>query len=83
LLKPPASEEPLSPKVGLERLLGSKPRNEMPTYGNVIYTNLLDFQPYHLVYVDESEYDKRIGFRGTSWSPLSVAPIQVSQFHRD
>jgi hypothetical protein len=27
--------------------------------------------------------DKRIGFRRTGWSPLGVAPRQVSQFHRD
>jgi hypothetical protein len=36
-----------------------------------------------IVYVDESGCDKRIGFRRTGWSPLSVAPVQVSQFHRD
>ncbi|KAI2791665.1 hypothetical protein POX_c04532 [Penicillium oxalicum] len=45
--------------------------------------NLSDFQSYHLVYVDESGCDKRIGFRRTGWSPLGVAPVQVSQFHRD
>jgi transposase len=44
--------------------------------------NLSDFQSYHLVYVDESGCDKRIGFRRTGWSPLGVAPRQVSQFHR-
>ncbi|KAJ5513129.1 hypothetical protein N7463_002681 [Penicillium fimorum] len=45
--------------------------------------NLSDFESYHLVYVDESGCDKRIGFRRTGWSPLGVAPRQVSQFHRD
>jgi hypothetical protein len=45
--------------------------------------NLSDFQSYHLVYVNESRYDKRAGFRRIGWSPLSVAPLQVSQFHRD
>ena len=45
--------------------------------------NLSDFQSYHLVYVDESGCDKRAGFRRTGWSPLGVAPLQVSQFHRD
>lgn len=44
---------------------------------------LSDFQSYHLVYVDESGCDKRIGFRRTGWSPLGVAPVQVSRFHRD
>jgi transposase len=41
------------------------------------------FQSYHLVYVDESGCDKRIGFRRTGWSPLGIAPVQVSKFHRD
>lgn len=45
--------------------------------------NLSDFQSYHLVYVDESGCDKRVGFRRTGWSPLGVAPMQVSQFHRE
>ncbi|KAI3112716.1 hypothetical protein CBS147330_9904 [Penicillium roqueforti] len=45
--------------------------------------NLSEFESYHLVYVDESGCDKRIGFRRTGWSPLGVAPRQVSQFHRD
>jgi len=45
--------------------------------------NISEFESYHLVYVDESGCDKRIGFRQTSWSPLGIAPVQVSQFHRD
>lgn len=45
--------------------------------------NLSDFKSYHLVYVDESGCDKRIGFRRTGWSPLGVAPVQIAQFHRD
>lgn len=45
--------------------------------------NLSDFQSYHLVYVDESGCDKRVGFRRTGWSPLGVALLQISQFHRD
>lgn len=45
--------------------------------------NLSDFQSYHLVYVDESGCDKRVGFRRTGWSPLGMAPTQISQFHRD
>ena len=45
--------------------------------------NLSDFQSYHLVYVDESGCDKRIGFRRTGWSPVGTAPLQVANFHRD
>ncbi|EED14549.1 conserved hypothetical protein [Talaromyces stipitatus ATCC 10500] len=42
-----------------------------------------DFCSYHLIYVDESGCDKRIGFRRTGWAPLGVAPSQVAKFHRD
>ena len=42
-----------------------------------------DFCSYHLIYVDESRCDKRIGFRRTGWSPLGITPVQVSKFHRD
>jgi transposase len=45
--------------------------------------NLSAFQSHHLVYVDESGCDNRIGFRRTGWSPLGVAPVQIAQFHRD
>ncbi|CDM37250.1 Probable transposable element [Penicillium roqueforti FM164] len=45
--------------------------------------NLLEFQSYHQVYMDESGCGKRAGFRRTGWSPLGVAPLQVSQLHRD
>jgi transposase len=45
--------------------------------------NLSDFQSYHLVYVDESGCDKRVGFRRTGWSPLGTAPLQIANFHRD
>ncbi|OQD86930.1 hypothetical protein PENSOL_c082G07324 [Penicillium solitum] len=42
-----------------------------------------EFCSYHLVYVDESGCDKRIGFRRTGWSPFGTTPVQVSKFHRD
>lgn len=32
---------------------------------------------------EESGCDKRVGFRRTGWSPLGIAPVQLSQFHRD
>jgi hypothetical protein len=41
------------------------------------------FRPHHLVYVDESGCDKRIGFRRTGWSPLDVTPVQIAQFQRE
>lgn len=45
--------------------------------------NLSNFKSYHLVFVDESGCDKRIGFRRTGWSPLGVAPVQVAKFRGD
>ena len=45
--------------------------------------NLSAFRSYHLVYVDESGCDKRIGFRRTGWSPLGVTPTQVAQFQHE
>lgn len=32
-----------------------------------------DFSSYHLIFVDESGCDKRIGFRRTGWAPLGTA----------
>jgi hypothetical protein len=45
--------------------------------------NLSEFRSYHLVYIDESGCDNRIGIRRTGWSPLGVAPVQVARLHCD
>ena len=37
--------------------------------------NLSEFRSYHLVYINESGYDNRIGFKRTGWSPLGVTPV--------
>jgi hypothetical protein len=37
--------------------------------------NLSSFRSYHLVYVDKSGCDKRIGFRRTGWFPLGTTPV--------
>lgn len=47
------------------------------------FHNISEFCSEHLVFVDETGCDRRIGLRRTGWSPLGVAPVQVSQFHRD
>ncbi|KAJ5694341.1 hypothetical protein N7536_004753 [Penicillium majusculum] len=36
---------------------------------------LSKFRSFHLVFVDKSGYDKRVGYRRTGWSPLGVTPI--------
>jgi transposase len=45
--------------------------------------NLSAFQSHHLVYIDESGCDKRVGFRRTGWAPVGLTPVQIAQFHRD
>jgi hypothetical protein len=45
--------------------------------------NLSAFRSYHLVYIDESGCDRRVGFRRTGWAPLGVTPVQVARLHRD
>lgn len=41
---------------------------------------LSKFRSFHLVFVDESGCDKRVGYRRVDWSPLGVTPIQLSKF---
>lgn len=50
--------------------------------GDYYLHNLSEFESYHLVYIDESGCDKRVGYRRTSWAPLGVTPVQVAKFHR-
>jgi transposase len=45
--------------------------------------NLSSFRSYHLVYVDESGCDKRIGFRRTGWSPFGTTPVQIARYQRE
>jgi hypothetical protein len=45
--------------------------------------NLSAFRSYHLVHIDESGCDKRVGFRRTGWSPVGVTPVQIATLHRD
>ena len=43
---------------------------------------LTTFASYHLVYIDESGCNRRIGFRRTGWSPMGSTPVQNERFHR-
>jgi len=45
--------------------------------------NLSAFRSYQLVYVDESGFDKRVGFRRTGWSPLGTTPVQTARHQRE
>lgn len=44
--------------------------------------DLTSFSSFHLVYIDESGCDRRIGFRRSGWSRLGVTPVQITHFHR-
>jgi transposase len=58
-------------------------RGRNPDLRDFYLHNLSCFSSYHLVYVDESGCDKRIGFRRNGWSPLGVTPVKVARFHRE
>lgn len=55
----------------------------MPDLRELYLHNSSEIESYHLVNVDESGCDKRARFGRIGWSPSGVAPLQVSQFHRD
>jgi DDE superfamily endonuclease len=55
-------------------------KEQNPDLWDFYLSNLSSFRSYHLVYVDESGCDKRIGFRRTGWSPLGVTPVKITRF---
>jgi hypothetical protein len=59
-----------------------KAKEQNPKLRDFYQHELSKFRSYHLVFVDESGCDKRIGFRRTGWAPLGVTPVQISKFHR-
>jgi transposase len=60
-----------------------KAKKRNPDLRDAYFHFISDFSSYHLVYVDESGCDKRIGFRKRGWSPRGTTPSQVTKFHRD
>ncbi|ODM18801.1 hypothetical protein SI65_05418 [Aspergillus cristatus] len=66
-----------------KKVVQQKVKEQNPDLRDEYSHNIAEFKSYHLVYVDESGCDKRIGFRCMGWSPHGIAPIQVSRFHRD
>lgn len=59
-----------------------KAKEQNPRLRDFYQHKLSEFRSYHLVFVDESGCDKRVGYRRTGWSPLGVTLVQVSKFHR-
>jgi hypothetical protein len=44
--------------------------------------DLTAFAFYHLVYIDGSGCDKRVGIRRTGWSPVGTTLVQTERFNR-
>jgi hypothetical protein len=59
------------------------PKGRKPDLGDFCLYILSSSSSYHLVYVDESGRDERIGFRRTGWSPLGVTPVKIAWFQRE
>jgi len=66
-----------------KKSLDKEQRSKMLIYEISICIIYQNPNSYHLIYVDESRCDNRVGFRRTGWSPLGLTPLQVSKFHRD
>lgn len=69
--------------IGWTRKLTRRVAQERnPDLRDFYLRRLSEFSSYHLVYVDESGCDKRVGFRRTGWSPRGAPPVQVAHFQR-
>lgn len=66
-----------------KKVAKQKARERNADLRDAYFHYISDFSSHHLVYVDESGCDKRIGFRKTGWSPRGTTPSQVTKFHRD
>ena len=53
-----------------------------PDLRDMYIYNLSELASYHLVYIDESGCDQRVGYRRTGWAPLGVTPVQIARFGR-
>jgi hypothetical protein len=52
-------------------------------FAKIISTQFIRVPIISPIYIDEYGCDKKVGFSRTGRSPLGVAPLQISQFHRD
>jgi transposase len=59
-----------------------KAKEQNPQLRAFYQHKLSKYFSYQLVFVDETGCDKRVGNRQSGWSPLGVAPVRVSKFHR-
>ncbi|KAJ5491669.1 hypothetical protein N7539_003236 [Penicillium diatomitis] len=69
-------------QAGWTKKAQQKAKEKNPQLRDFYQHKLSEFRSCHLVFVDESGCDKRVGYRRTGWSPLGVTPVQVSKFHR-
>jgi transposase len=83
ILPSPSSVKRALTRAGWTRKKIQQKAREQNTQLRDFYQHKLsEYRSYHLVFVDESGCDKRVGYRRTGWSPLGVTPVQVSKFHR-
>jgi transposase len=66
-----------------KKTIQRRAKEQNPDLRDEYIHDISKFKSHQLVFVDESGCDKQIGFRRTGWSPAGVAPVQVTQFHRD
>lgn len=50
---------------------------------DMYWHNTLHIRSWQFIFVDESDCDKRIGFRRRGWVPLGVTLVQVARFQRE
>lgn len=82
LPSPSSIKRALSQEGWTKKKAQQRAKEQNPQLRDFYQHKLSEFNSCHLVFVDESGCDKRIGCRQTGWSPLGVTPVQVSKFHR-
>lgn len=59
-----------------------KAKEQNPELRDEYRHDILEYNSYQLVYIDESGCDKRSGIRRTGWSPPGITPVERSKFLR-
>ena len=65
--------------VGAHFSIGSRRNPDLRNFN----LHKLSFQPHQVIYVDESGYGKRVGFRRTGWSALGAISVQIARYQRE
>jgi hypothetical protein len=65
-----------------KRMIRRKAKEQNAVLRDKYLHELTAFASYHLVYIDESGCDRRVGFCRMGWSPVGTTPVQTERFHR-